>query len=141
MNLKLNSENYKEWLSDKKRHWRNYRSKDEIPPVDDTTSEIPVIDLVKGNGEIIVENSVEKIVDIGRKVELKLKETVFKQKFSDLKKSEYLRIVNLLTVCTYCDEKLPVNLPENCHFCRNPKSTPLSVIPVKPPVQLRSLDS
>ena len=85
------SNTYREWIKEKQGHWRNYRENREIPPTDGDTTEISCLNVVTGNGETDI---VESISEIGRKVQLKLKETVFKRNFSDLKRSEYLRPTN-----------------------------------------------
>ena len=83
------------WLNEKKGHWRNYR---ESLQNNDVTSDERFSKLVKGNSENIVESCMNNITNIGQNIELKLKETVFKKSFSDLKKSDYLRQENP-TVC------------------------------------------
>ena len=74
-----------DWRNVRKDLWRKYR----IPsnPTEVSTQDI-----------FIVENSAEdiekNIVEIGEKVKFNLKETMFKERFSDLNKSDYLREIS-----------------------------------------------
>ena len=83
---------------------------------------------MNGNSENAVEDCLDAISEIGHKIEIKLKETVFRSKFSDLKRSEYLRQTELKAVCESC-ESLVVN---NCHFCL--KVTPIHPSRVNSPI-------
>ena len=74
-----------DWINEKKVYWRNY-----CESHDESNFKIHITN-VKGNSENVVERCFNDIVEIGQKLEVKLKETVFKKTFSDLKKSEYLR--------------------------------------------------
>jgi len=102
LNRKRNEDEL-EWLKEKRSHWRNYR---ENLPNDDSISD-NLTDLVRGK----CEKSVEKISEIGRRVEFKLKEAVFKRKFSDLSKSDYLRQE---TPTAVTESFMPDLMPKNC---------------------------
>ena len=74
----------REWISEKKDLWRNYRDKNIDFSLDISTIGGVILNLssnmVFGNGE----NCVRKISEIGSTVQFMLKEPVFKRTFSDL---------------------------------------------------------
>ena len=117
-----------EWLKEKTGHWRQHREKCEIVLPNDVTDFRLNVNSVNGNSENTVEDCLDAISEIGHKIEIKLKETVFRSKFSDLKRSEYLRQTELKAVCESC-ESLVVN---NCHFCL--KVTPIHPSRVNSPI-------
>jgi len=88
-----------EWLKEKTGHWRQHREKCEIVLPKDVTDFRLNVNSVNGNSENTVEDCLDAISEIGHKIEIKLKETVFRSKFSDLKQSEYLRQTELKAVC------------------------------------------
>ena len=90
------SSTYRELIKEKQGHWRNYRESSENPPIDGSATESTFLTVATGCGETDI---VESISNIGRKLQFKLKETVFKRNFSDLKKSDYLRPTNETTNC------------------------------------------
>ena len=108
-------ENKMAWINEKKGHWRNYREKN-----DESIFKVDVTN-VKGSGENVVDKCLNNIVEIGQKVELKMKETVFKKTFADLKKSEYLR-QEMVNFCKTCHNNLPSKLSEACLYCLKTES-------------------
>ena len=101
----------REWISEKKELWRNYRDRNINFSLDSSTIGGENLNfssnMVFGNGE----NYVKIINEIGSKVQVKLKEPVFKRTFSDLKQSDYLK----------CNESSPVSNT----FC-------LPIVPISP---------
>ena len=148
-------ENKKEWFKEKTGHWRKYREKDENPLIDDVTDDSKSGNYVKGFDENVVENNVDKIVEIGRKVEFKMKVSILKRNFSDLKKSEYLRKFDKLAVCESSESLRESQLQSNCEslshqdclFRLKVDALPFTVksseseIPAMPPTQSMLVDS
>ena len=116
------------WLNEKKGHWRNYR---ESLQNDDVTSDEKYSKLVKGNSENVVEKCMNSIAKVGQKVEFKLRETVFKKSFSDLKKSDYLRL-EVPTVCPSCKVLLQSKLSKYCLSCL--ETDPIDKPAIKNPI-------
>ena len=114
-----------EWIKEKTGLWRNRRDfSTKSPNRDDTVN--------ASNGRFDIRESVEEleenIVKIGRSVRIKLKETVFRESFIDLKRQDYLRDFSPDHELNYLFDENPLQI----EF-----STELGEIPSQP----KSLDS